>query len=75
MSMTKQGLHNCGAALTAEDLAALARIQAAARQNRRQYAIRKNKPENRNLKPETKIHRPKPTKARKPYFFNPADRD
>jgi hypothetical protein len=52
----------------------LARIQALARQNRRTYAIQKSgkqKVESKN----TDRHQPKPAKARKPYFYNPASRD
>jgi hypothetical protein len=83
MSMTETpcGVATIENALSPAALARLARIQELARKNRRQYAIEKSatpptpKAPARQARPKpvtTAASKPKPSKAARPYFYNPS---
>jgi len=79
MSMTESGVKlqpTIENGLSSEMQARFARIQALAKQNRRQYAVEKSKAAQsvRAAKPTQKA-KPAAKKAAKPYFYNPAQRD
>lgn len=69
MSMTETGLEPLTAELSPAAAAALARIRVLAREKRRVAAI------NKRTRRQMREHAPNPAKARKPYFYNPANRD
>jgi hypothetical protein len=79
MSMTEQlgAVSTIENGLSPEMAARFERIKALAKQNRRQYAIEKSKSVQsvRAAKPTRMKSKPSPKKARKPYFYNPAQRD
>ena len=86
MSMTESGVKlqpTIENGLSPEMQARFARIQALAKQNRRQYAVQqseKRKAEGENPKADARkavmaAPRRKSRKAAKPYFYNPAHRD
>lgn len=75
MSMTEH-LGGIAVNLTPDDIAArFERIRGLARAERRAAAIRKAGLKNATPKDAQPAHRMKPSKARKPYFYNPSNRD
>lgn len=75
MSMTEHGLNLVAPALEPETLKTLERIRIKARAARHAAAIRKSGLKNATPKDCDAAHKMKPSKKRKPFFYNPANRD